>query len=78
MNYANAVLQNWYTAGLKTPEDVEAAEAQRAANRPKDVPSGTSFSTDSFFDAAIGNVPFGQFKGQTVHVRGRGDDNRPR
>ncbi len=53
MNYANAVLQNWYTAGLKTPEDVEAAEAQRAANRPKDVPSGTSFSTDSFFDAAL-------------------------
>lgn len=53
MNYANAVLQNWYTAGLKTPEDVEAAEAQRAANRPKDVPAGTSFSTDSFFDAAL-------------------------
>ena len=53
MNYANAVLQNWYTAGLKTPEDVEASEAQRAANRPKDVPAGTSFSTDSFFDAAL-------------------------
>ncbi len=53
MNYANAVLQNWYAAGLKTPEDVEAAEAQRAANRPKDVPAGTSFSTDSFFEAAL-------------------------
>ena len=53
MNYANAVLQNWYTAGLKTPEAVEAAEAQRAANRPKNVPEGTSFATDSFFDAAL-------------------------
>lgn len=53
MNYANAVLENWYAAGYKTVEDVEAAEAQRAANRPKDVPAGTSFSTESFFEAAI-------------------------
>lgn len=53
MNYANAVIENWYAAGYRTVEDVEAAEAQRAANRPKDVPAGTSFSTESFFEAAI-------------------------
>lgn len=53
MNYTNAVLENWYAAGLKTPADVEAAEAQRAASRPKDVPKGASFSTDSFFEAAL-------------------------
>lgn len=52
-NYANAILEHWYTAGLKTPEDVEAAEEKRAANRPKDVPAGASFSTDSFFEAAL-------------------------
>jgi hypothetical protein len=32
---------------------VEEAEAQRAANRPKNVPQGTSFETDSFFEAAL-------------------------
>ncbi|MBO4931760.1 MAG: DnaD domain protein [Clostridia bacterium] len=53
LNYANAVIENWYAAGHKTVEDVEAAEAQRSANRPKDVPTGTSFATDSFFEAAL-------------------------
>ena len=53
INYANAILENWYAAGLKTVADVEEAEAQRAANRPKEVPAGTSFSTDSFFEAAL-------------------------
>ena len=53
MNYANAVIENWYAAGFKTVEEVEAAEAQRASNRQKDVPSGTSFATDSFFEAAL-------------------------
>ncbi len=53
MNYANAVLENWFAAGYKTVGDVEEAEAQRAANRPKNVPTGTSFSTDSFFEAAL-------------------------
>ncbi|MGN1346261.1 MAG: DnaD domain protein [Eubacteriales bacterium] len=51
MNYANAVLQNWYAAGFKTVADVEAAEAERA--KTKDVPAGTSFATDSFFEAAL-------------------------
>lgn len=53
MNYANAVLENWYAAGLKTVEEVRSAEAQRQSSRQKEVPSGTSFSTDSFFEAAI-------------------------
>lgn len=53
MNYANAVIENWFAAGYKTVRDVEEAEAQRAANRPKNVPQGTSFETDSFFEAAL-------------------------
>lgn len=51
LNYANAVLENWFAAGYKTVEEVKAAEEERAKN--KDVPAGTSFSTDSFFEAAL-------------------------
>ncbi len=51
LNYANAVLENWYAAGYKTVADVEAAEEERS--KTKDVPAGTSFSTDSFFEAAL-------------------------
>ena len=29
MNYANAILENWYASGFKTLADVEAAEAER-------------------------------------------------
>lgn len=53
LNYTNAVLENWYAAGLRTPEDVEAAEEKRTASREKNVPAGTSFATDSFFEAAL-------------------------
>jgi len=48
-SYANAILENWYASGLKTVKDVEAQEEQRS----KAVPSGSSFSTDSFFEAAL-------------------------
>lgn len=51
--YANAILERWYTAGFQTVEEVEAAEEKRAANRDKNVPAGTSFATDSFFEAAL-------------------------
>ncbi len=49
LSYANAILENWYASGLKTVKDVEAQEEQRS----KAVPSGSSFSTDSFFEAAL-------------------------
>lgn len=50
MSYANAILENWYAAGYKTVEEVEAAEQERSKNA---VPAGSSFSTDSFFEAAL-------------------------
>ena len=51
MDYANRILENWYTAGYETPEDVDAAAAERKGqNAP---PAGTSFSTDEFFEAAL-------------------------
>lgn len=51
MNYANAILENWYASGFKTLADVEAAEAERTKSGA--VPAGSSFSTDSFFEAAL-------------------------
>lgn len=51
LNYANAILENWYAAGYTTVEQVEAAEEERS--KTKAVPSGTSFSTDSFFETAL-------------------------
>lgn len=49
ISYANAILENWYSAGLKTPEDVEKSEQER---NPKPVNNST-FETDEFFQAAL-------------------------
>ena len=51
LSYANAILGNWYASGFKTIVDVENAEAERAKSGV--VPAGSSFSTDSFFEAAL-------------------------
>ena len=51
MHYANAILENWYASGLRTVEEIEAAEKERSKSAA--VPQGTSFSTDSFFEAAL-------------------------
>lgn len=52
MDYANAVLENWYAAGYRTPEEVDAAEAERQKNADRR-PEGSSFDTDEFFEAAL-------------------------
>ena len=49
LSYANAVLESWYAKGLKTPEDVDAAEAERNQGTVQK----TSFATDDFFEAAL-------------------------
>lgn len=46
--YANSILERWYSEGLRTLEDIEAAIAQRKGEK-----SEGSFNTDDFFDAAI-------------------------
>ena len=51
MDYANRVLENWYAAGYASPEEVDAAQAERKGQ--KAMPEGTSFSTDEFFEAAL-------------------------
>ena len=52
MDYANAVLENWYAAGYTTPEEVDAAEEARKTKAEKQ-PDGSSFDTDEFFEAAL-------------------------
>jgi len=55
ISYANAVLENWYKAGLGTLEEIEAsiAEYQKAHEKSETRPEGTSFDTDDFFAAAL-------------------------
>ncbi|MBQ8400742.1 MAG: DnaD domain protein, partial [Clostridia bacterium] len=56
VSYANAVLENWYKAGLSTLEEIEAsiAEYQKAHEKPSETkPEGSSFDTDDFFAAAL-------------------------
>jgi len=49
LSYANAVLENWYAKGLKTPADVDAAESERNQGTVQK----TSFATDDFYEAAL-------------------------
>lgn len=53
--YANAILETWNTAGLRTIGDIDAyLTAQKAENAAASaVPDGTSFNTDAFFEAAL-------------------------
>lgn len=50
--YANAIIERWFSEGMKTLEDIEKAIAERAQNESKDTESG-SFDTDDFFEAAL-------------------------
>ena len=51
MDYTNRVLENWYASGYTTPEEVDAAKAER--KEQKSAPEGTSFSTDDFWESAL-------------------------
>jgi DnaD/phage-associated family protein len=46
--YANAILERWNSEGLRTLEEIEAANKQKS-----ETPSEGSFDTDSFFEAAV-------------------------
>lgn len=52
ISYANAVLENWYKAGLTNVEEIEASMEEYQKAHEKTVPS-TSFDTDDFFTAAL-------------------------
>ncbi len=55
MDYANAVLENWYKADLTTIEAVDESIAARKAEKKASETNGTlsSFDTEDFFDAAL-------------------------
>jgi len=55
MDYANAVLENWYKASLTTLEAIDESIAARKAEKKPAEAKGTlsSFDTDDFFDAAL-------------------------
>lgn len=46
--YANSILESWHSKGYRTLEDVDAAEAERKAQKVEG-----SFDTDDFFEAAL-------------------------
>ena len=50
--YANAILERWFSEGIRTLEDIEKAEEKRVAENPSEPKSG-SFDTDDFFEAAL-------------------------
>ena len=50
IHYANAILEKWYSLGIKTLDEVNALMEQREAEKAE---SGSSFNVDDFFDAAI-------------------------
>ncbi len=56
--YANSILESWHSKGYRTLEDVEAAEAERRAQKVEG-----SFDTDDFFEAAL-QRSYGEGKGK--------------
>lgn len=48
-SYANKILESWYAGGIRTPADVDAAQAERKGQKT----GGMSFDVDDFFRAAL-------------------------
>jgi DnaD/phage-associated family protein len=53
LSYANAILQNWYDAGLKTAEQIDAHLAEAAKAADDVAKTAKSFNSDDFFAAAL-------------------------
>lgn len=52
-DYANAILENWYTSGVRTKEDAENAVNRYKSEKERRKQSGGSFDTDEFFGLAL-------------------------
>ena len=52
-DYANAILENWYTSGVRTKEDAENAVNRYKSEKERKNKSGGSFDTDEFFGLAL-------------------------
>ncbi len=53
LSYANAILENWYKAGLATLTDIEASIAEYQKTHEKEPGKESSFDTEDFFGAAL-------------------------
>jgi DnaD/phage-associated family protein len=51
--YANAIIERWYSEGMKTLEDIERAEAKRREEKKVSDNTEGSFDTDDFFESAL-------------------------
>ena len=53
--YTNAILENWYSMGLRTLDDIKSYEAQNKKEESKDKNSNSdkSYDLDGFFEAAL-------------------------
>jgi DnaD/phage-associated family protein len=55
--YANAILETWNKAGLRTLDDVQKYEAERSLKKPtaggEEIKLGKSFDADVFFEKAL-------------------------
>jgi len=51
--YANAILENWYQAGLKTLAEIDTAIDEYKKMHESTLDNGGSFDTDDFFEAAL-------------------------
>ena len=50
IHYANAILEKWYSEGVRNMDDVDALIAKREEEKGTE---GSSFNVDDFFDAAL-------------------------
>jgi DnaD/phage-associated family protein len=50
--YANAIIERWFSEGIKTVEDIDKAAEERAEAK-KSEPAEGSFDTDEFFELAL-------------------------
>jgi DnaD/phage-associated family protein len=53
VQYANAIIERWYSEGMKTLEDIERAEAKRREEKKVSDNTEGSFDTDDFFESAL-------------------------
>ncbi len=53
LSYANAILENWYKAGLSSLEEIETSIAEYQKAHEKETGTESSFDTEDFFGAAL-------------------------
>ncbi len=53
LHYANSILERWYSEGIKTVAELDAATESKTAAKSKSAGGATSYDVDDFFRAAL-------------------------